>query len=449
MTTWIDGSSTTRLASDLERRLSTRTYNVTAAPYNATGNGVTDDTTAVQAAITAAATGGGRVLFPGGTYLVGPLTIPDGTILQGINGMSYLSPPSAPVSTLKLKAASANALLRPDDSVTVSTGVQINDLTLDTNNVAQSAINIPDVGSSNARMWLIERCTMINSGFSAAAHGSHVYIGNLNTGVAMRDCSLLSNAAGVTTQHSHGWDGVGWYGSDGIMENCFIGCYADAGFVVYGGSADITLNVIGGGSFWNDFGVLVGGQGAVFTGMSIDHNYVDGAYLSYGACFIGCTFHTNSVQTNNTFSHIDVANPVVAVVHGCRVAINDAGVANLAAYFITNVAGADVHESGNYLVAGASLGTGWRIGTLPSIASAATITLLRNVPLQLVTGTTTITSITAGPTCQVVTLRFAGILTLTDGSNLKLAGNFVTTADDTITLVSDGTNWNEIARSVN
>lgn len=45
---------------------------------------------------------------------------------------------------------------------------------------------------------------------------------------------------------------------------------------------------------------------------------------------------------------------------------------------------------------------------------------------------------------------FQGIVTFTDGNNLKLAGNFVTTADDTITLCcADGTNWYEVCRSVN
>ena len=33
--------------------------------------------------------------------------------------------------------------------------------------------------------------------------------------------------------------------------------------------------------------------------------------------------------------------------------------------------------------------------------------------------------------------------------NLKLAGNFVTTADDVITMTGDGTNWYEVSRSVN
>lgn len=68
-----------------------------------------------------------------------------------------------------------------------------------------------------------------------------------------------------------------------------------------------------------------------------------------------------------------------------------------------------------------------------------------------VTGTTTVTSITSTnfESGAVITIIFDGILTFTDGSNLKLNGNFVTTADDTITLVYDGTSWYEIARSVN
>lgn len=68
-----------------------------------------------------------------------------------------------------------------------------------------------------------------------------------------------------------------------------------------------------------------------------------------------------------------------------------------------------------------------------------------------ITGTTTITSITSTGCASgiVITLIFDDILTFTDGNNLKLAGNFVTSADDTITLAYDGTNWYEVCRSVN
>ena len=51
---------------------------VTDSPYNAAGNGSTDDTAAIQSAINAcAAAGGGQVYFPPGTYLIsGPLQDP-------------------------------------------------------------------------------------------------------------------------------------------------------------------------------------------------------------------------------------------------------------------------------------------------------------------------------------------------------------------------------------
>lgn len=84
-----------------------------------------------------------------------------------------------------------------------------------------------------------------------------------------------------------------------------------------------------------------------------------------------------------------------------------------------------------------------------TVASAATIRVTSGITLVTITGTTNITSIVATTEGHLVTLMFQGALTFTDGSNLKLAGNFVTTADDTITLVCNGTNWYECARSIN
>lgn len=68
-----------------------------------------------------------------------------------------------------------------------------------------------------------------------------------------------------------------------------------------------------------------------------------------------------------------------------------------------------------------------------------------------VTGTTTITSITSTnfESGACVTMIFDGVLTLTDGNNIKAAGDFVTTADDTWSACFDGTNWYETARAVN
>ena len=86
-----------------------------------------------------------------------------------------------------------------------------------------------------------------------------------------------------------------------------------------------------------------------------------------------------------------------------------------------------------------------------SIASGTTIAITQGAKFVEVTGTTNISTISAATSIagRQVTLKFTGILTVNDGSNLKLAGNFTTSADDTLTLICDGTDWYEIARSVN
>lgn len=114
----------------------------------------------------------------------------------------------------------------------------------------------------------------------------------------------------------------------------------------------------------------------------------------------------------------------------------------------------DVGTSSRYAIYSTSTSRSLFSGTVAlangsAVASAATIAISGN--LFHVTGTTNITSVSGtgvnAGTCS--TLIFDGVLTFTDGSNLKLAGNFVTTADDTITICYDGTNWYETARAVN
>jgi len=85
-----------------------------------------------------------------------------------------------------------------------------------------------------------------------------------------------------------------------------------------------------------------------------------------------------------------------------------------------------------------------------SIASASSITPTLGSGYYLITGTTNITSIGVLPSCSPpLVLRFADALTVVDGGNLKLAGDFATTAGDVLTLISDGTDWVEMSRSAN
>ena len=84
-----------------------------------------------------------------------------------------------------------------------------------------------------------------------------------------------------------------------------------------------------------------------------------------------------------------------------------------------------------------------------NVASATTITLPEITDFVIITGTSTIDSIEPSWAQRVVTLRFDSVLTINDGGNLKLAGAFVTSNEDTLTLICDGANWFETSRSLN
>ncbi len=131
-------------------------------------------------------------------------------------------------------------------------------------------------------------------------------------------------------------------------------------------------------------------------------------------------------------------------------------IANAAFHFNhTNESAADFRIDGssdNLILADASESTVEINGTLDqgygTVASTAALTL-GNGNVFSITGTDNITSITAKPAGTVVHLIFAGSLTVVDGGNLLLNTSFSATANDVLTIVSDGTNWYEISRSNN
>ncbi len=84
-----------------------------------------------------------------------------------------------------------------------------------------------------------------------------------------------------------------------------------------------------------------------------------------------------------------------------------------------------------------------------TIASSTTIAPSSATSVATITGSSTITGITATYAGHELKLLFTGTAQLTDGSNLKLSGNFTGVADRTISLYCNGTNWYELARSDN
>lgn len=217
---------------------------------------------------------------------------------------------------------------------------------------------------------------------------------------------------------------------------------------------DCTVRGIWGGSNSN----LGGGIGLQLEGRyhDVTHNTVSDCGVAGAACQ---TIQDCSV-THNTFTDItpyfDKAitmftgpsnvNNTIAFnrAYGTNPNIDTSGGGGN--YVYDNIGTVTINTSLDMVPMGRAPALGAPTGT---VASATTTTLPVTARFVTVSGTTTITSVTASWKGRVVTLQFSGALTFTDGSNLKLAGNFVTTADDTITLVCDGTNWSEMCRAVN
>jgi Right handed beta helix region len=87
---------------------------------------------------------------------------------------------------------------------------------------------------------------------------------------------------------------------------------------------------------------------------------------------------------------------------------------------------------------------------IPTIASATSITVPLGIDTVLVSGTTTITTVTGGSGFpgRRITLIFTGALTVNSTGNILLAGgSFTTAANSTLTLVCDGSGtWYEAGR---
>lgn len=107
-------------------------------------------------------------------------------------------------------------------------------------------------------------------------------------------------------------------------------------------------------------------------------------------------------------------------------------------------------EGVNHEVFAASVATKMRLGGYaPQLAAAKEFTV-KGIPSRVrTTGATAIESIVPTIAGHVMSLAFTAGATVVDGENLKLAGNFEGAGGRVLTLVCDGTNWEEISRSTN
>jgi len=163
--------------------------------FGVVGNGIADDTAAIQSAINAASSNGGTVLIPEGTYLIsgGNLLLKSNVCLMGVG----------PRSILKLGNAAANHLLRGS----TITDARVTNLLLDGNEANQTAnrnaLNFDDVQRVQIdHLWIRN------------AYGDGVYV-NFGRDVTISDIigeSIGRN--GIALVHNSGM------GDNTVISNC-------------------------------------------------------------------------------------------------------------------------------------------------------------------------------------------------------------------------------------
>lgn len=465
-------------------------FNVKA--YGAKGDGVTGDSTAIQAAITAAEAVGGIVYFPGSTYIA------DATITVGAN--VRLAGDGWTTSIIKAKAELNAAVIESKNfGTTGSKNGAIEHLAIDGNKANNTAKkdgirlasqnwycrsvivrNCIGAGFSNAILSETEKETagLDNNYFSCRAincEGWGFYIGAHDT--LLMDCQAIQ-----CKEYGIFWE------ANGYAINCHTWCYDStlatatktgwrlAGSVhcfdcIAEGATERQILIAGNVIGWHG--------GEVFNASSkpnaalFDFNGGTSARILDPWCHEFGTGGAFKFTTNGEASIIrarcfDTAGNQVT--QGAPsddidwdLALGGATTPGEAAYFkrrqltfkrftpgtVPNNT-VYVDNADGLLKLKDNVGTTRRVGT-PSeeeIASAATITPSARITVAKVSGTTEITKITATYAGHVVAFRFLTNCTVKQGENLELsaARSFTAAEGNVLTLVCDGTKWWEISR---
>ena len=292
-------------------------YVVTYPPYNATADGVTDDTAAFQAALTDAdANGGGIVFVPGGNYrLDGNLTVPTGVELKGVFDIPHSTRDKG--SLLNVYAGRNNASGTP--FIQLESGAGIRGLNFHYPEQIFDEFDLVNYG-------------MVPYPYMIRGLGSDVYAINLAATIPYQLLDLATyrcdrhyidyiySTALKTGIH------VGNGSEDGQIQNCQFnpssythqGSYYDS--IPYGTSDEIHTIL------WRDatpylFGNMTGEvlhENFVFGGMKGFHLIQEGGFGPSGYCMgMGVDQCTNALQIDDIGSGgLDMINSQIVTVNG-------------------------------------------------------------------------------------------------------------------------------------
>ncbi len=281
--------------------------------YGATGDGITDDTTAITDALAA----GGITYFPAGTYIHTGLTLSSGAHLRGVGASGYVknyapafqaSVPQGARSTLKLKnGVNAHCITLP---VGVAHGV-IECLDIDGNKANQTAgggcgIYLPNATNAEEAQWKFNKVYVHDT----RLHG--LYIGTNRQGCSTSQSVYFSCGASDASAGS----GIVIAGTDTTVDTCLVGvAWSDSIKILSSVNRIVNTEVFSNITSGTTTGVgiaIADGYGCsrnIIMGCTIDRCAGHGLYV--GTTAVGNTlaaniFHSNSQKTNGGAFHLTV-----------------------------------------------------------------------------------------------------------------------------------------------
>ena len=310
---------------------------VSVLEFGAKGNGNTNDTNSIQAAIDYANGIGAAVFFPSAMYRVSQIVLRQGTILQGVSSGTYPDNNSISGASVLARLANTNKhlILAPDGA----NYCRIFDLAIDgnkNNNSSGYGLCVADGASGQESQIIVERC------YFHTNPDSNVYLGR------NRRANSVQNSV---FNYSLKGDGITVAGSDNTIAGNIIGSNARAGICLgttatqnWGAASPNFAANIAHVSNNDIYGNLVGialanaSSGCMISGNGIDRNKYQGVTVYSGAsnALVANTFHSNGTGTDNAYAHIDVAAGVTQVcVSNNNFGPLDAGISNVASYCLS------------------------------------------------------------------------------------------------------------------
>lgn len=263
------------------------------APYNAVGNGVTDDTTAIQAALNATPAGGICFMPPGQYATTAPLTIPPYVTLQGSHGGNEAQSKTSPTPSCILPKASftGDAVIKILDQQTggystLTSEITIRNLTIDGTSLPANVDGIQATGQIQGIILEdVQVREVTRNGFNSLINATAPPGPQYPFCLHFIRCSFL------------------WSGGTGVVLNNST----DSNFY------DVYCL---GNSSWGWY--IAGAGGSTWTGCRAEWSGFDGFYLATNSgteTFIGCSTDRNS--RSGFFADASASTGTI-ILDGCR-----------------------------------------------------------------------------------------------------------------------------------